>query len=173
MFLVGFIEASLFPLSVDVPLIALGVTSPKKSLRFAAIATFGSFVGGYFGYLIGYAAFDAVGKSLLSFHGIMNKFEIILNAYRQHGMGALIVAGFIPLPYIAFTITAGFNQTIDLWTLTIGALIGRTLRFFPVGVLLFFYGVRAKVFIEKYFEIVSIVFIMIVILGIIFFRWLQ
>ena len=166
------IEASFFPLSVDVPLVALGVTSPKKSLVFGVVATFGSFIGGYLGYFIGYAAFDVLGRSLLNFHGMMGTFEGVLATYRQHGMGALIFAGFTPLPYITFTIAAGFNKTIDLWTLTLGAFIGRSLRFFSVGVLLYFYGARVKVVIDKYFEIVTIAFIVIIIVGIIYFKWL-
>jgi membrane protein YqaA with SNARE-associated domain len=169
---IAFVEASFFPISVDVLLIALGVTAPKKSLMFALVATIGSVMGGYLGYYIGYALFDVVGKPLLGFHGMINKFDIILDRYHQNGVGVLVFSGFIPIPYIVFTFAAGFNHTIDLLTLTIGSLIGRSLRFFLVGALLYSFGARVKVFLERYFETVSIVCIILIIVGIIISKWL-
>ena len=88
-------------------------------------------------------------------------------------MSTLIFSGFTPVPYIVFTISAGFNGTLDLWTLAIGALIGRTLRFFPIGILLYFYGERAKIMIEKYFGILTVSYLLVIIISFIYFKWLQ
>src|SRR5437762_495935 len=70
---VSIVEASLFPLSVDIPLIALGTFAPRKALSFGLVASAGSFLGGYLGYYIGFALFDLVGKPLLEFYGIDRK----------------------------------------------------------------------------------------------------
>jgi membrane protein YqaA with SNARE-associated domain len=173
LFSVAFIEASVFPLSVDVPLIAFGVGSPKKSLKFAMIAVAGSFVGGFAGYYIGATAFEFFGQQLLQYYGMSESFNSVLQQYRDHAMKALILSGFTPLPYIAFTITAGFNHTVDIWTLAVGAIIGRTLRFFPVGLLCFFFGEQSKNLITKYFKVVSVCFAAVVVFFAVYFVWLR
>ena len=172
LFVISFIEASLFPISVDVPLIALGVAAPQKGLRLGLVATIGSFLGGYLGYAVGFLLFDAVGKPLLDLYGLSHSFDHLLSMYHQHGIGALILSGFTPLPYILFTYAAGFNRTLDVGMLTIGALAGRTLRFYPIGVLLYYAGPQAKIYLEKYFRVATVSFIILIIAGLIFFKWL-
>ncbi|HUL42976.1 MAG TPA: hypothetical protein VLY03_01325 [Bacteroidota bacterium] len=172
LFLVSFAEASLFPISVDVPLIALGVSAPRNGLRLGSIATLGSFLGGYLGYWIGLAFYERIGSPLLELYGLSRNFAALLAVYHQHGIGALILSGFTPLPYISFTYAAGFNRTLDLGMLTVGAFIGRTLRFFSIGVLLYVVGPKAKGYLEKYFSVVAVSFVLLVLGGIALFRWL-
>ena len=172
LFWIAFIEASFFPIPPDILLIAIGVTNAKKSLNAAAICTIGSVIGGYLGYFIGYGLFETIGRPILTLYGVMNQFEVILQKYNENGLLVLFIAGFTPIPYKAFTIIAGFNQTIDLWTLTIGSLIGRSTRFFLVGGLLYFFGQRVKVFLDKYFDKLSLVFVALLILGFVAIKWL-
>lgn len=138
----------------------------------AGVCTIGSVMGAYLGYLIGYAFFETVGKPLLTLYGVLNQFEVILQKYHENGLLALFIAGFTPIPYKVFTIAAGFNQTIDLWTLTIGSLIGRSTRFFLVGGLLYFFGKRVKVFLDKYFDKLSLAVVALFILGFVAIKWL-
>ena len=172
LFLVSFSEASILPVSVDVPLIALGVAAPRNGLRLGWIATLGSFLGGYLGYWIGFAFYDHIGGPLLELYGLSRNFSSLLALYHQHGIGALILSGFTPLPYISFTYAAGFNNTLDLTMLTIGAFVGRTLRFYSIGVLLYLVGPKAKIYLEKYFRTVVLAFAILVLGGIALFRWL-
>ncbi len=172
LFWIAFIEASFFPIPPDVLLIALAVATPRKAFKFAFICTVGSVTGAYLGYLIGYGFFEVIGKPILSFYGAIDKFESVLQTYRQHGFLALFIAGFTPIPYKVFTIAAGFNQTIDLFTLTLGSLVGRASRFFLVGGLMFFFGARIKIFIDKYFDKLSLAFVILFILGVVTIKWL-
>ncbi|RCK76661.1 MAG: lipoprotein B [Ignavibacteriae bacterium] len=172
LFWIAFIEASFFPIPPDVLLIALAVEAPKRSFKFALICTLGSVTGAYLGYLIGYSFFEIIGKPILNFYGILEKFEAVLSLYQQNGFWALFVAGFTPIPYKVFTIAAGFNQTIDLWTLTIGSFIGRASRFFLVGGLLYIFGPQIKSFIDKYFDKLSIAFVVLLVLGFIAIKWI-
>jgi membrane protein YqaA with SNARE-associated domain len=173
LFAVAFIEASVFPLSVDVVLVALGVAAPKKAWRLAMVAAAGSILGGYLGYAIGSWLFESVGKELLSFHGITEKFRLILDWYHERGILTLLLSGLTPIPYITFTIAAGFNHTLDLLTLTLGAVGGRLLRFSIVGGLLAVYGVRAKSVLDRSFGKVAVGFVLVVIAGIIVFKWVM
>jgi len=50
---VSFAESSFFPIPPDVMLISMGLATPKRSLRYAFIATLFSVIGGVFGYVIG------------------------------------------------------------------------------------------------------------------------
>ena len=172
LFVIAFIEASIFPLPPDVLLVALGVASPKKSLRYAFVTALGSFFGGYLGYYIGYAGFELIGKPILSYIGVMHQVEPILAQYHQHGLLALILSGYTPVPYIVFTMAAGFNSTLDLLTLTIGGAIGRFSRFMLVGGLLYYFGPPVKSFIDKYFEKLSIAFALLLILLIVVIKLL-
>lgn len=153
-------------------MIALAVASPKKSFKFALICTAGSVTGAYLGYGIGYGFFEVIGRPILNFYGALDHFQSVLNTYKQNGILALFIAGFTPIPYKVFTIAAGFNQTIDLMTLTIGSLLGRASRFFLVGGLLYVFGPRIKIFIDKYFDKLSIAFVVLFIGGIITLRFL-
>lgn len=173
LFCVAFIEASVFPISVDALLIPLGLSAPRRSMKFALIATVGSIAGGYLGYFIGAELFGSVGETLLRFHGMEHRFSHILELYHRHGFSTLVFGGFLPLPYILFTFAAGFRHTLDLWTLTAGLVVGRSLRFFAVGGLLITLGPRARLIIEKYFEVLAVVFIIAVIAGLFLFRWLR
>lgn len=172
LFWIAFIEASFFPIPPDVLLIALAVEAPRKSFKFALICTLGSVSGAYLGYLIGYSFFEIIGKPILSFYGILEKFQTVLELYQQNGFWALFIAGFTPIPYKVFTIAAGFNQTIDLLTLTFGSFVGRASRFFLVGGLLFIFGPQIKNFIDKYFDKLSLVFVILLILGFVAVKWL-
>jgi len=172
LFFIAFIEASFFPIPPDVLLIALGVATPRRSFRYALVCTAGSVVGAYLGYFIGYALFETVGRPILMFYGVLGQFESILQKYHENGVLALFIAGFTPIPYKVFTIAAGFNSTLDLWTLTVGSFIGRSSRFFLVGALLFLYGGNVKTFLDKYFDKLSLAFVALFILGIIAVKWL-
>lgn len=172
LFWIAFIEASFFPIPPDVLLIALGVATPRKSFLYALVTTVGSVCGAYLGYLIGYALFEAVGKPILTFYGVIEQFEIILAKYNENGVLALFIAGFTPIPYKVFTIAAGFNATLSLWTLTVGSLIGRASRFFLVGALMYFFGASIKVFLDRYFDKLSLAFVALFILGFVAIQWL-
>ena len=146
LFAVSFVEASLFPISVDVPLIAFGAAAPRRAIRLGWIAAAGSFAGGFLGYLIGFSLYDQVAAPLLRLYGLGDSLARLLALYHDHGLSALVLSGFTPIPYVAFTYTAGFARTLDLPTLALGAAAGRALRFVPVGVILRLLGPRAANF---------------------------
>ncbi len=160
LFVISIIEASLFPLSVDVPLIAFSTLAPKKSITLGLIAAAGSFLGGFGGYYAGLALFDSLASPLLHFYGMAQRFDTLLSLYHHHGITTLILSGFTPIPYVSFTYAAGFHHTLDLPTLAIGAIIGRFLRFAPIGLLLHFVGPKAKILVERFFGIVFLAFVL-------------
>ncbi len=169
LFVIAFTESSFFPIPPDVLLIAMAVTVPKKAFRYAAITSIASVLGGIFGYFIGWAFFEAIGQPILTFYGAMGHYEDVQQLYSEHAFWAILAAGITPIPYKVFTIAAG-TFGVSLWTLIIASVIGRSLRFFAVAALFYFFGAPIKRFIDKYFEILSIVFLVLLIGGFVVVR---
>lgn len=173
LFWIAFVESSFFPIPPDVLMIAMSIGYPKRSFRYALICTAGSVCGAFLGYFIGYALFESVGRHILEFYGALDTFEVVLRKYQENGIMALFIAGFTPIPFKLFTIAAGFNQTLDLTTLAVGSIIGRFSRFFLVGGLLYLFGQPIKNFLDKYFDKLSVAFVLLLVLGFLFVKWLS
>lgn len=172
LFIIAFVESSFFPIPPDVLLIALGVARPKRAFWFALVCTAGSVAGAFLGYYIGYAFFETIGSKIVDFYGFHDKFQYVLDKYRENAWLAIFVAGFTPIPYKVFTIAAGFKETIDLTTLALASLVGRSTRFFLVGALLFALGPKMKEYLDKYLERLTLALGLLFILGILAIKYL-
>lgn len=170
LFIIAFTESSFFPIPPDVLLIALAVVAPRKSFKYALICSVGSVTGGMFGYLIGKEFFEFVGRPIIEFYGVEGQYEKVRQLYQENAFAAIAVAGFTPIPYKVFTIAAGAFD-ISFATLVTASALSRSARFFLVATLFFFYGARIKVFIDRYFELLTIVFSVLLVLGFVIVRW--
>jgi len=164
LFCIAFLESSFFPIPPDILLIAMTVAIPALWLRFSFVCSVASVIGGMFGYFIGYQFMDLVGHSIVEFYHFQDKFEKIGDLYDEHQGWAVAAAGFTPLPYKIFTLAAGTFK-IDFPTFVLASTISRSARFFLVGFIIYKFGPPIKVFIEKYFNLFSIVFFILLILG--------
>jgi membrane protein YqaA with SNARE-associated domain len=172
LFLIAFVESSFFPIPPDVLLIALGVARPKRAFWYALVCTLGSVTGAFLGYYIGYAFYETIGSRIVDFYGFHDKFQFVLEKYRENAWTAIIVAGFTPIPYKVFTIAAGFRETIDLATLALASLVGRASRFFLVGGLLFLFGPAIHEYLNKYLERLTLALGILFVLGILAVKYL-
>ena len=164
LFIVAFIESSFFPIAPDVLLIAMGVAVPVGWLRFALVCSIGSVLGGMFGYLIGFQFMDLIGNRIVEFYHFQGKWDKIGLLYEEYNAWAVAVAGFTPLPYKVFTLSAGaFKINFPIFVLASAA--SRSARFFLVAALLYKFGPPFKALIEKYFNLFTIVFFILLFLG--------
>jgi membrane protein YqaA with SNARE-associated domain len=164
LFSVAFVESSFFPVPPDVLLIAMVVANKKKWLRDAAICTVGSVCGALFGYLIGWGLYETVGKWIVGTYHLEKVVELIGQKYGENAFITIFTAAFTPIPYKAITITAGLFK-ISLTTLVIASIIGRAGRFFLVAGSLRIFGEKIEKTIEKYFDLFSIIFMVLLIGG--------
>lgn len=171
LFAIAFAESSFFPIPPDALLIALAVMVPRKAFRYALICSIGSVLGGMFGYLIGLEFYETVGSRIIRFYGVEQQYDQVRVLYEQNAFAAIAVAGFTPIPYKVFTIAAGAFQ-ISFTTLVIASVLSRSARFFLVSTLFYFFGAQIKSFIDKYFEVLTIVFMVLLVLGFVVIRWL-
>lgn len=171
LFLLAFCESSFFPIPPDVLLIALAVAIPKKSFKYALVCSAGSVLGGCLGYLIGWQFMAGIGEKIIAFYGLTRKIEYIKDLYINYDAWAIGIAGFTPIPYKVFTISAGaFN--INFPVFIIASTISRSARFFLVGSLIYIFGSRIQTFIDKYFNILAVAFTVLLVAGFVIIKYL-
>jgi membrane protein YqaA with SNARE-associated domain len=137
---------------------------PAKSFRYAAICAAGSVLGGMIGYGLGLGFMDTIGVKILALYGLQDKYEVVQNLYRQYDALAVGAAGFTPLPYKLFTITAGAFK-INFATFVLMSLLSRSARFFLVAAFIYKFGPPVRHFIERYFNLLTIAFFILLIGG--------
>lgn len=170
LFLLSFAEASFFPIPPDVLLIALAVAKPAKAFKYAFVCSVGSILGGCLGYLIGYGFMAGVGQKIVELYGFSDKVAYIGSLYQQYDAWAVGIAGFTPIPYKVFTIAAGmFKINFSVFVLT--SLVSRSARFFIVGGLIFLFGPSIQGFIDRYFNLLAVVFVILLVLGFILIKY--
>jgi membrane protein YqaA with SNARE-associated domain len=171
LFILAFAESSFFPVPPDVLLIALAISIPAGSFRYAFICSVGSVLGGMLGYAIGLFGYEAIGRPIVElYHGqdIMNMIKV---QYDTYGFWGVLAAAITPIPYKVFTISSGFFQ-FSFLSFMIASIVGRSFRFFLVAGLIWKFGSPIRDFIDKYFNMLSYVFIVLLIGGFIVIKYL-
>ncbi len=171
LFLLAFAESSFFPVPPDVLLIALAISIPAKAFRYALICSLGSLLGGVAGYMIGYQFMDLVGFRIVDFYGFAEQYQAVGNLYNRYNAWAVGIAGFTPIPYKVFTISAGAFK-INFVIFLIASAISRSARFFLVGWLIYKFGPGIRLFIDRYFNVLAFVFVALLIGGFILVKYL-
>ncbi len=133
-------EAIFFPVPPDVMLIPMGLAQPQKVWRLAFLCTLASIAGGVVGYLLGWWGSDAL-AAWMSQSRWDATYQQVQRLFESHGVWVLMLAGFTPIPFKIFTITAGLLLLPLHWFL-LASLIGRGARFFLVAALIALGGER-------------------------------
>ena len=162
--LFSFVEASFFPIPPHPLLGLMCLAEPKKAIRFAAIATAFSVLGGLFGYLIGYFLYDTIGAWLIGVLGLEEAFPKAACYLHEYDWEVIVLAGATPVPFKLLTITAGFIE-MALVPFVLASIAGRAMIFMTVGVLFRLFGAPIKRFIDKYLGTVTAAFVVLVIGG--------
>jgi len=171
LFSIAFMESSFFPIPPDVLLIPLVATHPKSWLKRALICTAGSVIGSFLGYAIGYLFYETVGAAIINFYGIQHAVERLGQLFSQNAFIVAFTSGFSPIPYKTITISAGIFR-VPLMVLLIAAVLGRGARFVAVALAIRIFGAKIQNAIEKYFNLISIIFLALLIFGFIALKYL-
>jgi membrane protein YqaA with SNARE-associated domain len=153
----AFIEAIFFPIPPDVLLIALCVVEPERASTYALVATIFSSLGGVCGYFVGYLG----GKPLAERFFGREKVRKAHDLYQKYEELVVFTAGFTPLPYKVFAITAGVCF-VSLWKFFVFSVVGRGLRFFSEAYLIKLFAVKNP---EKFVNAVSLIIVAIILLA--------
>ncbi len=170
LFILAFAESSFFPIPPDVLLIAIGMAKPQSALWLALVCTIGSTTGGMLGFLIGRVG----GRPLLLKIFKEKKVAVVDKYFEKYGVMAVGVAGFTPIPYKVFTISAGaFRMNFPKFAVI--SVVSRGARFFLVGLVLMFLWPLVRDSLTKeqlmgYLNYFSVAFIILLIGGFYFVR---
>ena len=169
--LISFAESSFFPIPPDLLLIPMALASKTKAIFYAFICTFSSVLGGILGYAIGYYFYNILGIYIVEFYHLENSFSVFEDYYKEFGILIVLGAGITPFPYKFITIASGvFGLNIFLFIVI--SIVGRGLRFYLIAILLYFFGEKIKLIIDKYFNILTVVFFILLVGSVFIIRFL-
>ncbi len=170
----SFSESFFFPIPPDVLLIPLCLGNRRKSFYYAFLCSFSSVFGGIIGYYIGKVLWwnepgiDYSSVANIFFEYIpgltVEGFNNIKSLYSKWDFLIVFTAGFTPIPFKLITISAGtFNISFVMFILA--SMISRSARFFLLATLIWFFGGKIRFFIEKYFNLLAIIFTILLVGG--------
>ena len=166
LFLLALAESSFFPIPPDPLLIALCLGAAGKSLRFAAVATVASVVGGVIGYGLG-AGFWHVAEGWFYSYvpGVTPEaFDRVQALYDEYDFWAVFLAGLTPIPYKVFTLSAGVFS-VNFFVFVLASVLSRGLRFYVLAALIYRFGPPIARFIDRYFDALAWLFGILLVAG--------
>ncbi len=164
LFAFSFMESSFFPIPPHPLLGLMCLARPKNALRYGAICTAASVIGGLFGYGIGHFLFESVGQVVLNTLGLAKSFPIAACHLRENAALIIIGKGATPIPFKLVTLTSGFIG-VPIFTFLWASILSRGFQFMLVGVLFWKFGAPIKAFLDKYLVWASAAFVVAVIGG--------
>jgi len=163
---VAFVESSLLPIPPDILLIPMILAQPARAFRLALLCTLASVAGGLVGYAIGYFLFDAIGRPILEYNHAMAGYEALKAGFAKWGVWIIIIKGMTPIPYKLVTIASGVVH-FPLLPFIAASLVSRSLRFFLIALLLWWFGDAAREFIERRLMLMTGLFAILLVGGIV------
>lgn len=151
------------PIPVDILVVGLCLGKPKRSLRYGLTCAFFSVLGGTIAFSLGLAIgperivnfFEQV--SFGPIH-LGDKAHQALELYQKYDFWAIAISALTPVPYMLFSWVGGMAE-VSLLKFIIISIVFRTMRFGSEALLFYFFGERARAWIEKYFNIATVVVI--------------
>ena len=164
-----FIESSIFIIPVDPLLILYCISNRTRVYYYAIVTTISSVIGGLFGYLIGAVLWQSIGTILVKWLISEQAFFSFVEKYKTYQHWAVLAAGFTPIPYKAVTISAGFCK-LPVLPFVINSFIARGARFFLIAWAIKHWGSRIEIIIDRYFNHLVLLFIILVFSSILIFK---
>jgi membrane protein YqaA with SNARE-associated domain len=171
LFFHSFAESSFFPIPPDITLLIMSFANRAKSWWYAFICSVASVLGGLAGYLIGVLLYDSIGKLIINGLGLQQAFDVVGVYYSTNVFIYVLLAAFTPIPYKVFTIAAGFWR-VDIIPFLLASIIGRSARFFIEAALVYYFGNHMKKFLDKYFNLITLVVGLLIVGGFIALKYL-
>lgn len=162
--LLSFAESVIFPIPPDVMLAPMAMTQPKRAWRLAFLTTVTSVAGGILGYFLGYWAYESLVLPAVEALGYESKLLTVQGWFSDWGVWIVFIAGFSPIPYKLFTVTAGVMQ-IAFFPFVIASAISRGMRFYLVAWLLRTGGPEMGVKLREYVDRIGWTLVILVIIG--------
>lgn len=167
--LVSFTEAIFFPIPSLVLQIPMTLHRREKAWTIALVNSAANVLGGIVGYGVGYLFSDTARAVLLK----ITSQSVIDHANEYFGNLWLLTIGAIAVhPFKVYTVTAGLFEA-PFVEFIVASILGRFGLFFVVAGLLYWIGPPAKTFIEKYFNIATVLIGVLAVSAIVLYQYLK
>ena len=161
--LLAITEPICVPIPADVLVVGLCLGKPKKSIRYGLLCSFFSVLGGTIAFCLGLAI---GGERVISFFEMLSvgplhfadKTQKALELYQEYDFWAIAISALTPVPYMLFSWLGGMAG-VSIWKFVGISLVFRTMRFGGESLLFYFLGEKARKLIEKYFNIATVIVI--------------
>jgi membrane protein YqaA with SNARE-associated domain len=160
LFCIAFVEAFVPFVPPDALLIPMCLERRTKSALFAIVAIVGSVAGAMVGYFV-IASLIANGTEWV--FGA-ETIEHIVSEFDKRGTSYVFIAALTPIPFFALTTAAGVAK-LNFGMFLAACIIGRSLRYGIEAGIIWWIGERAKTFIEKWFNLITITACVVIVLG--------
>jgi membrane protein YqaA with SNARE-associated domain len=162
--LLTFAESVFFPIPPDVLLAPMVLAKPDRAWYLATLTTVASVIGGVVGYWLGYLMFEPWVQPIITELGYQARFDKVMLWFADWGVWVVFIAGFSPIPYKLFTLSAGFLQMAFLPFLLASA-IGRGLRFFLVAGVIYWGGEPMEKKIRQWVDVLGWLVVAIIVIA--------
>ncbi|MGB1199405.1 MAG: YqaA family protein [Thalassotalea sp.] len=159
-----FAESVFFPIPPDVLLAPMVLANRKKAWFYASLTTVSSVIGGVVGYYLGYWMFEPWIQPLITEFGYQARFDTAISWFENWGVWVVFLAGFSPIPYKLFTVSAGFLQMLFLPFLLASA-IGRGLRFFLVAGVIYCGGEKMENKLRQWIDVLGWLIVVLIVIA--------
>jgi len=150
------------PIPADVLVVGLCLGRPKRSLRYGLTCAFFSVLGGTIAFSLGLAIGPERVVDLFNTISFGAKAQLALDLYTKYDFWAIAISALTPVPYMIFSWVGGMAEVSLLKFVTI-SVVFRTMRFGSEALLFYFLGEKARRLIEKYFNIATVIVIILLI----------
>lgn len=178
LFVLAFAESSFFPVPPDVLLAPLTLGSRRKWWKFALSCSVASVFGGILGYGIGHwlwltdGGYSGLAEFCFAHIPGFGEAEYLKARlwYDDWKFWVVFAAGFTPIPYKVITITAGACD-IAFFIFLFASAVSRSARFFLVAGLFWRFGPTIRPFVDKYFNLLCLAFVILLVGGFIVLKY--
>jgi membrane protein YqaA with SNARE-associated domain len=147
--LIAFADSSILPVLPDLLFIPMLLLRPDRRWLLTGACVVASSVGALVGYGIGHLAWTTLGQALVEIYGQADNFQGYRKLVEDWGLWIIIAKSFAPIPFKFIAIAAGV-ASMNLFAFTIASVLGRTLHFAMIAVLVAFWGQKFLRLIDKY-----------------------
>lgn len=170
--LVAFAESSILPTPPDLMLIPMIIANRLRAFYLAALSAASSVLGGLVGYLLGFFLIDTAGRFIIQTYGLETEFINFQEAFQNYGFWLIVFKGVTPIPFKLVTIASGATH-LNIWLFLVASTISRSVRFFLLATVLWYYGDEAKEYYENHFKTFMILSFAVIIGGFLFLKFFK
>lgn len=168
LFIIAFLDSSFlsFPEVVDLIIATAAIQDSSVMVYYAAMATAGSLLGCLALYSVGRRGGQAVLRSRFGTRRLQRATAL----FHRYGIWAIVIPALLPppAPFKLFVLLGGVAGVRPL-RFAMAVLIGRSIRYFGIGILAIWYGRQTLEFVHRHGRPVAIVFLVLVVAGIAWF----